>query len=112
MARQPYENRVFSVKVSFVREKCESHAPPPEGAAWNPGILGSVPSVDEWTGIYCRCARQAASDCAFSLAVDTGGQVDNGCAFLRRAGCRQRAASRSSRICRARIGPRVMNPVK
>src|SRR4030095_2575291 len=103
MARQPYEHRVFSVKVSFVREKCESHAPPPEGAAWNPGILGSEPSVDEWTGIYCRASGEAASDREFSLAVDTGGQVDNVCAFLRRAGCSQGAASRSSRICRARI---------
>ena len=77
MARQPYERRVFSVKVSFGREKGESHAPPREGAAWNPGIFGGVPSVDEWTGVYCRCARQTASDRAFSLAVDSGGQVDN-----------------------------------
>src|SRR4029453_8280492 len=81
MARHPYEPRVFSVKVSFVREKCESQAPPREGAAWNPGICGGVPSVDERTGIFCRCARQTASDRAFSLPVDTGGQVDNVCAL-------------------------------
>ncbi len=76
MARQPYERRDFSVKVSFAREKCEPDAPPQGGAAWNPGIFGGVPSVDEWTVIYRRCARQAASGRAFSLPVDSGGQVD------------------------------------
>src|SRR5215813_9183946 len=112
MARQPYERRVFSVKVSFVREKCESQAPPREGAAWNSRIFDSAPSVDERTGIFFQCARQTASDRAFSLPVDSGGQVDNVCAFSRRARCPQQADTRRSRICRARIGPRVMNPVK
>ena len=85
MARQPYERRVFSVKVSFGGEKCELHEPPRQGAAWNPGIFGDAPSVDEWTGIFFQCARQTASDRAFSLAVDSGGQVDNLCAVLERA---------------------------
>jgi len=112
MARQPYERRVFSVKVSFVREKCESQALLREGAAWNPGIFGGVPSVDERTGIFFQCGRQTASDRAFSLPVDTSGHVDNVCAVSESARCPQRAARRRSRICRARIGPRVMNPVK
>ena len=77
IARQPYERGDFSVKVSFTRKKCAHAALRTSRAAWNPGILRGVLSVDEWTVIIRRRLRESAPDRANLSSVDNGGQVDN-----------------------------------
>jgi hypothetical protein len=76
MARQPYERREFSVKVSFVREKGARECAARVAPAWNPGIFEGVLSVDERTVIFRRRARELAPDRAILSVVDSGGQVD------------------------------------
>src|SRR2546428_6485343 len=112
IARQPYERHDFSVKTSFVRAKCARACDGTLRAAWNRRIFGVVLSVDERIVIFRDPGCETASDRAISSAVDGGGHVDKLCAFLALLARRQRSARRRSRISRARIGPRVMNPVK
>src|SRR2546422_498513 len=85
IARQPYECRDFSVKASFVREKCPCATSTRLRAAWNRRIFGAALSVDQWIVIFRDAGRERASNRAISSTVDSCGHVDKLCAFFIRS---------------------------